>query len=70
MQFSELRKRDHSARGVTIFRGDESLVPDSRCGMRPVDCIERKLGTLLTDDAAMAPDEVLPASAVRSAARF
>jgi hypothetical protein len=70
MQFSELRKRDHTTRGATMFRGDESLVPDSRSGMRPVDCIDRKLGTLLTDDAAGVPGEMLPANANRGAAKF
>ncbi|HEX4000789.1 MAG TPA: hypothetical protein VHX65_19730 [Pirellulales bacterium] len=55
MQLSELRKRDRLTRGVATFRGDEGLVPDSRGGLRPVDCIERKLGTLLTEEVAVAP---------------
>ena len=55
MQLSELRKRDRLVRGKPTFRGDEGLVLDSRGNLRPVDCIERKLGTLLTEEAPVAP---------------
>lgn len=47
MEFSERRKFERSLRVSTVSRGEESLVPDSRNALSPVDCIERKLGTLL-----------------------
>lgn len=55
MQLSELRKRLRVARGAATFRGDEGLIPDVRGGLRPADCIERKLGTLLTEETLVAP---------------
>ena len=55
MRLSDLRKRDNSARRSPPSRGDESLVPDRRGGMRSVDCIERKLGSLLRKESVMAP---------------
>jgi hypothetical protein len=54
MQLSELRERVGSTRGAATFRGDESLIPDNRGGLRPMDCIERKLCTLLADEASIA----------------
>jgi hypothetical protein len=54
MQLSELRKRVRSTRGTATFRGDEGLIPDSRGGLRPIDCIERKLCTLLADETSIA----------------
>jgi hypothetical protein len=53
MQLSELRKRVRLTRGAATFRGDEGLIPDIRGGLRPVDCIERKLGKLLTDETSV-----------------
>jgi hypothetical protein len=58
MQLSELRKRVYLTRGVTAFRGDEGLIPDARGNLRPVDCIEQKLDTLLTDETAVVPPKV------------
>jgi hypothetical protein len=55
MQLSELRKRVRLFRGTATFRGDEGLIPDSRGALTPVDCIERKLGTLLTEETLVAP---------------
>lgn len=55
MQLSDLRNRDVLAPRVPAYRADESLVPDRRGGMRPVDCIERKLGSLLSDETSVAP---------------
>jgi hypothetical protein len=53
MQLSELRKRICSPRDAATFRGDEGLIPDSRGGVRPMDCIERKLYTLLADETSI-----------------
>lgn len=55
MQLSELRKRLRLSQRAATFRGDEGLIPDVRGGLRPVDCIERKLGTLLTEETLIAP---------------
>ena len=55
MQLSELRKRVRLTRGIATFRGDEGLVPDSRGNLRPVDCIEQKLDTLLTEETLVTP---------------
>ena len=57
MQLSELRKRLRLSQRAATFRGDEGLIPDIRGGLRPVDCIERKLGTLLTEETLIAPSE-------------
>jgi len=69
MQLSELRKRDRVNRGAPTFRGDEGLVLDSRGGLRPVDCIERKLGTLLTEEATVAPGGFARFSGARDTSR-
>lgn len=55
MQLSDLRKRVRFPRGLAELRGDESLILDSRGGLRPVDCVERKLGTLLTEETSITP---------------
>lgn len=57
MQLSELRKRVRRIRGIATFRGDEGLVPDARGSLKPIDCIERKLGTLLIDEASVHPPQ-------------
>jgi hypothetical protein len=66
MQLSELRKRVRLPRGgVAELRGDESLIPDIRGGLRPVDCIERKLGTLLPEETSTAPDTSPRSNSIR-----
>lgn len=55
MQLSDLRKRLRLTERAAAFRGDEGLIPDVRGGLRPADCIERKLGTLLTEETLIAP---------------
>jgi len=65
MQLSDLRKRLRMTKRAATFRGDEGLIPDARCGLRPVDCIERKLGTLLTEETLIAPSGSPRATASR-----
>jgi hypothetical protein len=52
MQLSELRNRVGLTPGAATFRGDESLIPDSRSGLRPMDCIDQKLNKLLAEDSS------------------
>ncbi len=54
MQLSDLRSRDILVGRRPTLRADESLVFDRRSGMRPVDCIDRKLGLLLSDETMAA----------------
>jgi hypothetical protein len=58
------------SRGVTAFRGDEGLVPDARGNLRPVDCIERKLDTLLTDETVVVPPKVIRANGAQREIRL
>ena len=52
MHLSELRNRLRLPLGAAAFRGDECLIPDIRGGLRPVDCIDRKLNKLLAEDSS------------------
>jgi hypothetical protein len=69
MQLSELRKRARLTRSAATFRGDEGLVPDVRGSLRPIDCIERKLGTLLPGETSGIAPQLQRGSVAHEATR-
>jgi hypothetical protein len=48
MQLSELKKRIKPKNRSASFLGDEGLVLDGRSTMKPVECVDRKLRSLLS----------------------
>ncbi len=53
MQLLELRNRLRFPDASAAFHGgDESLIPDIRGSLRPVDCVDRKLNKLLAEDSS------------------
>lgn len=60
MQLSELRKRTspHFSQPMTVApQGDERLVVDKRCALKPAECVERKLVLLLGDQYSIPSGE-------------